>query len=154
QIKSNSMSSLSIVGTSQNQAIFDAKANLTDITDPNNTISLGGNLTLHVTITDNGNPTTDTIAITLWNGSTLLFSSHWNGPTTIEQLLGGGNLVVHHAQLVTGGAVTGTGSTQVLTQQMLRPVVAEAIAEWQAAGVPASALATLKHTDVEIADLP
>jgi hypothetical protein len=154
QIKSNSITSLSIVGTSLNRAIFDAKANLTDITDPNNTISLGGNLTLHATLTDNGNPTTDTIAITLWNGSTLLFSSNWNGTTTIEQLLGGGNLVVHHAQLVAGGAVNGPGSTQVLIEQMLRPVVTEAIAEWQAAGVPASALATLKDTDIEIADLP
>jgi hypothetical protein len=154
QIKSNSMTSLGISGTNQNLAQFDAKANVTDITNPNNPISLGGNLSLHVTMTDNGNSKTDTLGITLWNGTTLLFSSNWTGTKTQEQLLGGGNLVVHHAQLVAGGAFNGPGSTQVLTQPMLQPIVTEAIAEWQAAGTPADALATLRNTPIEIADLP
>src|SRR5262249_26031507 len=67
QIKSNSMTSLGISGATQNLAQFDSKANLTDITNPSSTISLAGNLTLHVTLTDNGNPgcwtTPDTIGI-------------------------------------------------------------------------------------------
>jgi hypothetical protein len=38
----------------------------------------------------------DTIAITLWNkNGGLWFSSRWSGTTTLEQLLGGGILVVH-----------------------------------------------------------
>jgi hypothetical protein len=158
QIKSNSMTSLGISGTTQNLAQFDAKANLTDITDPNNTVSLGGNLTLHVTLTDNGDPgnwtSPDTIGITLWNGSTLLFSSNWSGSKTVEQAIAAGNLVVHHAQLVAGGPAPGPGSSQVLTPQMLQPVVREAIALWQAAGVPPAELANLMSTPILIGDLP
>jgi hypothetical protein len=158
QIKSTAMTSLGIFGTTQNQAQFDAKANLTDITNPNCPISLFGNLTLHVTMTDNGDPgnwtTPDTIGITLWNGTTLLFSSNWSGTKTVEQAIAGGNLVVHHAQLVAGGSATGPGVNQVLTLPGLQPIVAAAIAEWQAAGVPPEVLATLQDTPVEIADLP
>jgi hypothetical protein len=153
QIKSNSMSSLGISGAGQNLAQFDAKANLTDITNPNSSVSLGGGYSLHVTMTDNGSPTADTIGITLWSG-TLLFSSNWNTTTTIEQTLGGGNLAVHHAQLIAGGASHGPGTAPVLTEQMLQPVVTQAIAEWQAAGVPPEALANLRSTPIEIADLP
>jgi hypothetical protein len=77
-------------------ADFRSKANLTDVTDPNAPVSLGGNLTLQVTLTDKGEPgSSDTLAVTLWDGNTLLFSSEWDGAQTLEQLLGGGNLVVH-----------------------------------------------------------
>ena len=48
-----------------------------------------------ITLTDNGEPaTTDAIGFTLWSGSTLVYSSNWNGAKTIEQVLGGGNLQV------------------------------------------------------------
>jgi hypothetical protein len=162
QIKSNSISSLSINGSAQNQATFVAKANLTDITNPNNTISIGGGYTLNVTMTDNGDPghwtTPDTIGITLWNGSTLLFSSNWNGTNTVEQALdngtGKGNVVVHHAQMVAGGPAAISTGTSDLTQQTLQPIVAQAITEWQVAGVPAGALAILRQTPFQIADLP
>jgi hypothetical protein len=77
-------------------ADFRAKANLTDVTDPLAPVSLGGNLTLQITLTDRGEPgSSDTIAVTLWSGNKLLFSSSWSGAKTIEQVLGGGNLVVH-----------------------------------------------------------
>jgi hypothetical protein len=37
----------------------------------------------------------DTISITIWNKSGgLWFASNWDGTKTIEELLGGGNLVV------------------------------------------------------------
>jgi len=65
--------------------------------------------------------------------------SPWIGGTTVQQNLGGGRLIVHHAQEVAGGALNGTASTQVLTQQMLQPIVTEAIARWQEAGAPPSA---------------
>jgi uncharacterized repeat protein (TIGR02543 family) len=54
------------------------------------------NLTLQVTTTDKGEPdSSDTVAFTLWSGNKLIFSSEWNGSKTLEQILGGGNLVVH-----------------------------------------------------------
>jgi hypothetical protein len=77
-------------------ADFRAKANLVDVTDPNHPNALGNNLSLRIKITDKGEPgSSDLIGITLWNGNTLLFSSEWNGATTLDQLLAGGNLVVH-----------------------------------------------------------
>ena len=40
-------------------------------------------------------PGPDTIALTVYNGSSLWFSSQWNGTQTIQKLLDGGNLVAH-----------------------------------------------------------
>ena len=47
-------------------------------------------------MTDKGEPgKDDTIAIQLSNtNGSLLFSSKWSGTNTVEQILGGGNLVV------------------------------------------------------------
>jgi hypothetical protein len=97
QIKSNAIDSLTInkTGTSTGTGQFNSKANLTDITNPLNPITIAGNLLLQTTVNDAGEPGSgDKIAITLWNGSTLLFTSNWSGapPKTIEQLLAGGNL--------------------------------------------------------------
>jgi hypothetical protein len=76
-------------------ATFQSKANLNDVTLPT-AVSLGGNLTLQMTLTDKGEPGSfDTMAITVWDGSSLLFSSTWNGTQTEQKTLGGGNLVVH-----------------------------------------------------------
>ena len=57
------------------------------MTDENNPVALGGNLSLQLRVTDNGEPgDTDTIAITLWDsGGELLFSSNWDGSQTLEQ---------------------------------------------------------------------
>jgi hypothetical protein len=104
QIKSNATNTLGISPTncqstaaSPCQATFTSKANLTDITIETSPISLGGNLNMIVSMTDNGEPgSSDTFAITLYDSSNnILFSSNWNGTKTIEQLLGGGNVVVH-----------------------------------------------------------
>jgi hypothetical protein len=77
-------------------ADFRSKANLTDVTNPLTPVSLGGNLTLQVTMTDKGEPgKSDTLGVTLWNGNKLLFSSEWSGAKTMESILGGGNLVAH-----------------------------------------------------------
>jgi hypothetical protein len=95
QIKANAMNSLS-TNVNQGTASFMSKANLTDITDPDNPISLGGNLDLQMTMKDSGNPgSLDTIGVTLRSSSgALLFSNHWNGTNTVQQNLSGGNLVV------------------------------------------------------------
>ena len=78
-------------------ANFNAKANIQDITNPASPISIDGNATLQVSITDRGEPgSSDTIGITLYDKSnTLWLSSNWNGVKTLEQLIGGGNLVAH-----------------------------------------------------------
>jgi PKD repeat protein len=95
QLKTNAMRSL-VVDPETNEAIFISKANLVDITDPNNPISIAGNLSLLISLTDRGDsPTTDSIGITLWNRNELWFSSNWAGTETIEQLLAGGNFVIH-----------------------------------------------------------
>jgi hypothetical protein len=77
-------------------ADFRSKANLTDVTDPLNPVSMGGALQLRMTLADRGEPGAgDSMGVTLWQGNTLVFSSSWTGAQTVEQLLRGGNLVVH-----------------------------------------------------------
>jgi len=98
QIKTNAMTSLgvNVANPSAKTAEFTSKANLTDVTDPLNPISVGGGYNLRVTMVDRGEPgSNDQIGITLWDGTTLLYSSWWTGTTTLEMLLSGGNLVVH-----------------------------------------------------------
>jgi hypothetical protein len=164
QIKSNSIASLSVdsnvyPGHPYPTAVFLSKANLNDITDPNNSIGIQGNLSLQVTMTDAGEPgNSDSISITLWNGSALWVSSHWTGTTTVEQLLspgnGNGNLVVHQLQVLLGTPVSGQGGGEALTPEMLQPFIAEALARWQAAGFTSEQLSTVKDINFQVADLP
>jgi hypothetical protein len=95
QIKGNSMTSLS-TDPSTGTATFNGKANIQDVTDPLNPVSIDGNATLQVTMTDRGEPgNADTIGVTVWNkAGGLWFSSNWSGTKTFEQSLAGGNLVV------------------------------------------------------------
>lgn len=73
------------------------KANLIDINDSDNPISVAGNLTLLISLTDSEeSETLDSIGITLWNGNKLWFSSNWAGTKSIEQLLAKGNIAVHN----------------------------------------------------------
>jgi hypothetical protein len=47
-----------------------------------------------MTFTDKGEPgAADTLGFSVWDGGTLLFSSRWDGVSTVEQLLAGGNVV-------------------------------------------------------------
>jgi hypothetical protein len=68
-----------------------------DITDPLNSISVDGNATLQLWMTDKGEPGTgDTLGIQVLNKSGgMWFSSNWSDTKTVEQTLGGGNLAVH-----------------------------------------------------------
>ena len=99
QIKGNAIQSLGVDISDPNNKIaeFITKANLKDITDPANPISLGGNLRLKADMTDQGEPgTDDSIGLTLTTSSgVLLYSSNWTGIDTAEMLLSGGNIVVH-----------------------------------------------------------
>jgi hypothetical protein len=101
QIKGNAMTSLSINTATTTMhphptAVFYGKASIQDITNPLAAVSVDGGASLHVTMTDRGEPgNTDGIAITLWNkNGGLWFSSNWNSTTTIEQTLAAGNLKV------------------------------------------------------------
>ena len=94
QIKTNSMSTLgvNISNPRAKTGVFTSKVNLKNLTTGE---SLGGNLQLQVKITDRGEPgANDDIAITLWDGKILLYSSNWTGLNTAPLLLSGGNLVV------------------------------------------------------------
>ena len=79
------------------QANFNGKASIQDITNPAAPpLSVDGNATLQVNLTDRGEPgANDSIGVTVYNkNGGLWFSSNWSGTKTIEQLIGGGNLVV------------------------------------------------------------
>jgi hypothetical protein len=114
QIKGNSMSALAVyqmvngtwtagctgaTSTSPCKAQFNGNANIQDITNPLSPVSVTGNNSLQFNMTDYGTPgSSDTLGITLWNSfGGIWFSTNWVGtpPATVEQLLGGGNLVVH-----------------------------------------------------------
>jgi hypothetical protein len=115
QIKTNSMSSLGINIANPNEKIseFVSKANLRNLTTGED---LGGNLTLQVKLTDRGEPgAEDEIAITLWNGNVLLYSSEWTGTSTAKQFLAGGNLVVLAGFSLKSGEIT-TGITQEINK--------------------------------------
>lgn len=97
QIKGNSMTSLAVqTTTAGGTATFNGKASITDITVPTAPLSVDGNASLQVTMTDNGEPgASDAIGITVFNkAGGLFFSSNWSGTRTVEQTLAGGNLVV------------------------------------------------------------
>ena len=95
QIKSNAITSLSVNGSNGN---FATKANMRDITDPLNPITVSGNADLFVNMYD-GSPggQMDSISILYQNGSTIIYSSHWNGTQTVRRLLDGGNIQVRQS---------------------------------------------------------
>jgi hypothetical protein len=84
-------------GNPPSAAQFAAKANLTDVTNPTAPISIEGGASFQMTMRDNGEPgSSDQIGFTLYSSSNqLLFSSSWDGTKTVEQILGGGNVVIH-----------------------------------------------------------
>ena len=71
-------------------------ATLIDVTDARKAVTVGSNLVLQVTVTDRGDHhgSGDAIAVTLWDGSALLFSSSWTGSQTLEQVLEAGKISV------------------------------------------------------------
>lgn len=113
QVKGNVMTSLVVNTDCPKTATFNGKANITDITNQLAPVPIDGNATLQVKMTDMGEPgSSDKIAITVWNKSGgMWFASNWNGTTTIEQLLGGGNLKVHGGTPCT----TSPSTTQTVT---------------------------------------
>ncbi|MBA4276269.1 Ig-like domain repeat protein, partial [Flavobacterium sp.] len=114
QVKGNAMSSLSVspaTASSPGKAVFNGKANIQDITNPLAAISLDGNATLQVSMTDRGEPgKNDDISIMVWDkNSNVWFSSNWSGTSTSQQVLDGGNIKIQS----TGSFATGTTSSAV-----------------------------------------
>ena len=72
-----------------------ARATLFGVSDPRRPVTVATGLTLQVDATDKAkHGPADTIGISLWNGNVLLFSSRWNGTTTVEQALASGRITV------------------------------------------------------------
>jgi hypothetical protein len=116
QIKGNAMTSLSVKGSTVSTpgtAVFNGKASIQDITT-STVLSVGGNATLQVTMTDMGEPgKSDRIAITVWdNSGGLWFANNWDGTKTVEQKLDGGNLKVSSTtSFATGSGLAIVGLT-------------------------------------------
>jgi hypothetical protein len=124
QIKSNAINSLN-VGTADKvtgaiPAMFNTKANFTDITDPLLPVSLGGNMDLTVNMLDvSTGGQGDQVSIHL-QASTgeLFFSSNWSTTTgkTALQVLGGGNVSVKTNGVAAGARTTdGTATTTTVS---------------------------------------
>ncbi|MCS6826920.1 MAG: hypothetical protein NZ553_09930, partial [Caldilinea sp.] len=98
QIKSTAIDALTAKtrsGSKPGTASLSGAATITDITNPGAPAPLPGNYTLQITMSDYGDGTKDLIGITIRDGAgQLWFSSRWNGATTVEQLIGGGNLAI------------------------------------------------------------
>jgi MBG domain (YGX type) len=94
-IKSNSWQSGGL-SFATNTASFNGKGNVTvlDPTTGQPVLGLGGgNLTYRVDVTDNGKPSADTYAISVYTATGSLY--HQAGTTATQLLLAGGNLAVH-----------------------------------------------------------
>jgi hypothetical protein len=156
QIKTTAILSMGF-GPASNQAQYTAKAVIQDITNPNNVISIAGNQTLQMTITDNGSGSSDTIGFTVWNpAGGLQFSSNWNPSPgrTVEQLLAGGSLVVHSSNQVAAGGPGHNRGITPLTVEQLQPIWTEALARWAKAGATPAQVSPLAQVTVQIVSLP
>jgi hypothetical protein len=143
KIKSNAINSMAIQEYGANglpanasnpavykRAMVSTKANLSDVTDPNNPVSLGGAMDLNLDAWDyinNNDGSLDKIGVTLISGSSappgcaansLIFSSYWSNGATVPQFIGGGNINIRTAN--TNGnnsnTVGGNGSPAIKTQ--------------------------------------
>jgi len=128
QAKSNSMTSLgvNIFDEADKIAVFVAKCNVRDLSPLSAPIPNSGGLLMYVTMHDKGEPgNMDVIGFTIWNGNELWYSSNWNGLSTSEMNLVGGNLVVHSGfNLGTTSATTKiTGNTAIKVAQPVEVVL-------------------------------
>ena len=98
RVKSNNIKSLAVIPDDEGgEATINCKASIEDITDPLYPVSIDGNASLQINMTDNGEPgDEDLIAITIWDKrGGLWYASNWDGTYTVQQTLDGGNLAVH-----------------------------------------------------------
>jgi hypothetical protein len=157
QVKANAMQSLAVNATNvkRQTANFVSKCNLTDITNLNAPVSLGGNLFMYVNMVDNGEPgTKDSISFVLVDGqspdptilSNIIYSSNWVGNMTQMKNLSGGNLVVH------SGFNLGSASTAPLTtiKREAAPLIEPGIFTLRAYPNPSNAQFTLQMASSDV----
>ncbi|MBO9202485.1 MULTISPECIES: autotransporter-associated beta strand repeat-containing protein [Niastella] len=116
QVKGNVLNTLWTIpgiGLIPAWASFSGKASIQDITNPLAPVSVDGNATVKVEMTDrNDAGTGDAIAITIWNKSGgLWFASNWNGILNEQQVLAGGNI-----RISTGLEAFITGITDIISE--------------------------------------
>lgn len=93
---------------------FTGTATLWDITNPLLPVEIAGNLTLNINMIDKGNPgITDGIAIRVWSGAILYYSSHLVADKTASMELTCGDLVINSRFNVDNQLVTGLGEIGV-----------------------------------------
>ncbi|WP_158010053.1 hypothetical protein, partial [Hymenobacter glacialis] len=114
--KKRTDSAVTFTTAAGNQGDFNTKANLTDITDPLNTVSLGGGLDLSVQAfesTVSSNP--HKIGVTLRsNTGELMFSNNWVASKTEMLALKGGKISVRSTSTI-GTTSAATASTKKRT---------------------------------------
>jgi len=126
QVKGNSMTSLTVdptTGTASHPyptAVFNGKANITDITNPLSPLTVDGNATLQVSMTDAGEPgSNDKIGIIVYNKNGGVWcSSNWDGTKTVQQALDGGNLLIHGSN-----SAGSTASVRVMDTTSVQTIV-------------------------------
>jgi hypothetical protein len=146
QIKSNAINTLVVqnvndagaAATGTNitfrKATISTKANLKDITDPLNPVSLGGNLSLTVVAWESTTVNTgalDRITVQL-NGSGslgLLFANSWSGSSSIWQTLTGGKIQVRNASTPPPGQRINNTTTSIQTTEEIKtkPTLGDAL---------------------------
>jgi hypothetical protein len=166
QVKSTSLSSMTagpVSGTTWYQSTILGTGTFVKVTNPANPSTIDSNVTVQINSVDEGEPgKNDRIGIAVWNGAigtgTLLYSNHGldgsNNPN--QDTLSGGNLQIQTAQEAAGQPTAGDLATASapLTQDALKPIIAEAIARWRAAGIDARRLSALDRVTFQIDDLP
>jgi hypothetical protein len=119
-----------------------------------------------VTLYDNGEPGSsasdnpDQISVTLWDDSTLIFSTHWYGSETLEQDLIGGNNQIHAPKTkgnkleIEAGTITEQGQMAgSLTETVLGAMGYQAVEIWAAAGISAEGISTMDAANLLTEDL-
>jgi hypothetical protein len=90
------------------------EATLTDISNPLAPVEVATGLIMKLTYTDRGaTGTTDGVGISLYEGTTLYYSSCWKSSATDELILADGNLVVVSSFNLDGGLNTGIGDDTI-----------------------------------------
>jgi hypothetical protein len=160
-ISSDNINSFVVVPTIgvDGHATFIGTATLTDVTKSkkNKPIPIAENLQLIVNVTDNGEPGQgkDSISFALWDGSTLLYSSNFDGTKTVEQPIAHGQIQVHlKTKPLLAAQVSNASTGSALTPDSLPPFIADAIGYWADAGADHRQLALLNNASVSVVDLP
>jgi hypothetical protein len=104
------------------RSVLVTKANLIDVTNSSLPVSIAGNLTLQLDMTDRGEPgTSDDMGISLWNGSELWYSSNWSGTKTLPLILTGGNIVIRGGAY--GSLIPTTTTATATATRIIQPAL-------------------------------